>query len=90
MYSFRLTNEFEKDFKLCKKRGLDVSRINEIISKITHDGVAPQETRPHKLSGAFSGLWECHVNSNWLLVWRQDDENRIIEFVATGSHSDIF
>lgn len=57
---------------------------------LANSGELPNTYRPHKLSGSKSGLWECHVQSDWLLVWEQDDEFLTLLFLQTGTHSDIF
>lgn len=61
-----------------------------IIEVLANIGELPNTYRPHKLGGNKSGLWECHVQSDWLLVWEQDDELLTLLFLQTGTHSDIF
>lgn len=89
-YRIEFSNEFRKAYKKCAKRGLDMKLLDNLISEIVTHGCAPQESRPHKLSGSYSGLWECHVSANWLLVWSLDDEDMVLRLHSTGSHSDIF
>lgn len=89
-YTVSITNEFKKAYKKCEKRGLDMRRLDKLIDSVSREGFAPPEMRPHKLSGSHAGLWECHVGPDWLAVWRQDDDNLLVEFVSTGSHSDLY
>ncbi|MDE6335695.1 MAG: type II toxin-antitoxin system YafQ family toxin, partial [Muribaculaceae bacterium] len=44
----------------------------------------------HKLSGTYAGAWECHLESDWLLIWEQNDSTLTLLMVDIGSHSDIF
>ncbi|MEO8149180.1 MAG: type II toxin-antitoxin system YafQ family toxin [Bacteroidia bacterium] len=46
--------------------------------------------KAHKLRGNYTGFLECHIQSDWLLIWRSDDRNREIHLTRTGSHSDLF
>ena len=90
MYSIGYTTRFKKDFKLCKKRGLDISILAIVIELLRLNGHLPTTYKPHKLSGKYAGCWECHLQSDWLLVWKQNDMELIILFMNTGSHSDLF
>lgn len=90
MYSINFTNRFKKDLKLCQKRGLDLSHIQEVISILAETGSLPSQYRPHKLNGKFNGLWECHIEPDWLMVWEQNDKELNLLFLYTGTHSDLF
>lgn len=78
------------DLKRCEKRGLKLRKLLDVIEMLANSGELPNTYRPHKLSGNKSGLWECHVQSDWLLVWEQDDGLLTLLFLQTGTHSDIF
>jgi mRNA interferase YafQ len=90
MYSIKATNQFKKDLKRCKKRGYDLSLLELVIDLLQKTGKVPEKYRPHKLSGDYENCWECHIKSDWLLVWMQNDTELILLFIATGSHSDLF
>ena len=90
MYSYRVSTEFKKCVKRCKKRGLDMQALKTAIDLLVANGFLPETYHPHKLSGAFAGLWECHIQPDWLLVWDQNDTELTLLMIATGSHSDIF
>ena len=57
---------------------------------LVEKGSLPQNYKPHKLSGKYRGLWECHLQSDWLLIWSQDDDKLILQLIDTGTHSDLF
>lgn len=90
MYTISRTKGFKKAVKKCVKRGLDIEAMNEVIKILASTGTLPQKYRPHKLSSKFNNAWECHIQPDWLLVWQQDDEELILLFINTGTHSDIF
>ncbi len=89
-YTVSYSNRFKRDLKKCYKRGLDVEKLRSVIKKLAEAGSLPQEYRPHKLGGHFNRAWECHIESDWLLVWDQDDTELTLLMLETGSHSDIF
>jgi mRNA interferase YafQ len=76
--------------KRCEKRGYNVELMHHVISLLCRDGVLPSEYRPHKLSGKYEGLWECHIQPDWLLVWNQNDTELTLLFTDTGTHADLF
>ena len=57
---------------------------------LVEKGSLPQNYKPHKLSGKYRGLWECHLQPDWLLIWFQDDDKLILQLIDTGTHSDLF
>ena len=74
MYTIDTTKRFEKDFKKCIKRGLNIEELRTVIKLLRESGSLPQVYYPHKLQGNFSGVWECHIKPDWLLIWQQNDE----------------
>ena len=90
MYKIYTTNRFEKDLKLCKKRNYDLNLLKKVIDLLQIDGKLPEKYKSHKLSGNYADCWECHIKSDWLLVWKQNDEELTLLFTNTGTHSDLF
>lgn len=90
MYKITTTNRFEKNVEHCKKRGYNMELLRTAISLLAETGTLPAKYKPHKLTGNYKGLWECHIQPDWLLVWRQNDTELILLFTNTGTHSDLF
>lgn len=90
MYRIGYTNRFKKEFKRCLKRGLDITKLEDAIELLRLTGNLPPQYKPHKLSGDYAGCWECHLQPDWLLIWQQNDDELILMFMNTGSHSDLF
>ena len=82
------TSQVKKDFKRIKKRGKDLSKLKEVVSVIAKSEVLEERHRDHSLSGKWSGSRDCHIEPDWILIYRVDDENLFLE--RTGSHSDLF
>jgi len=82
------TNRFEKDLKLMIKRGLDPESIKAVIRMLIDEISLERKHRDHLLIGNFKDRRECHIEPNWLLIYRLE-ENSII-FERTGTHADLF
>ena len=89
-YSIFTTRKFDKAFKKCLKRGLKEEKYKAVYQQLLDSGTVSAEHRPHKLSGDYTGCWECHIQGDWVLVWQQNDEELTLLLLDTGSHSDIF
>lgn len=90
MYSIVYTNQFKKSLRRCVKRGLDISAVTTAVNFLQKCGRLPEEYSAHRLKGNFAGCWECHLEPDWLLVWRQNNKELELIFVDTGTHSDLF
>jgi mRNA interferase YafQ len=90
LYQILATHQFKKDVKRCKKRGYDLTLLQKAIDFLQKDGKLPENYKPHKLSGNYINCWEGHLKPDWLLVWPQNDQELILLFIATGTHSDLF
>jgi len=90
MYTVKTTNRFDKDVKLCKKRGFDMELLKKAIKILEEKGMLPPSYKPHKLSGNYAGFWEAHIKGDWLLVWQIHEEELTLILTNTGTHSDLF
>ena len=90
MYSVRPTTKFQKDLKRIEKRGYNISLLTEIIKKLANGETLPQKNRDHSLLGDYTGCRECHITSDWLLIYEIADDELILYLTRTGTHSDLF
>jgi mRNA interferase YafQ len=82
------TSLFKRDLKRIKKRGKDFSKLKEIVKAIANHEVLKDRHRDHALSGEWSGSRDCHIEPDWILIYRVDGDSLFLE--RTGSHSDLF
>jgi len=82
------TRQFEKDIKLMQKRGKDFQKLKAVLVQLVAEEKLEENFRDHTLLGAYKGRRECHVEPNWLLIYKLKDSDIIFE--RTGSHSDLF
>lgn len=87
---FQLFQEgaFERDLKRITKRNNDLQKLQDIVSLLVNNKPIPPSKRNHKLKGNFDDCWECHIEPNWLLIYRKTTYAIIL--VRTGTHSDLF
>ena len=88
MRSVVWTNAFKKDYKLVLKRNFAIEKIKNIITLLAADEALPFKARPHKLSGEYVGIWECHIAPDWLLLYEYTYDQLILR--RTGTHADLF
>ncbi|AGL01690.1 type II toxin-antitoxin system YafQ family toxin [Desulfoscipio gibsoniae] len=84
------TTQFKKDYKLAMKRGRNINLLDDIIRLLSRSEPLPEKNRDHALYGNWVGHRECHIQSNWLLVYRIENDILVLTLVRTGSHSDLF
>lgn len=92
MRTIVFSGQYKKDLKLARKRNLPEDELNEVIFNLANDIPLPREKKDHILSGKLSGLRECHIQPDWLLIYGKEDEDEIhiLNLVRTGTHSDLF
>ncbi len=90
MYQVKFTTTYKKSYKLMKKRGLDLSLLDEVVDLLRQGKQLDKKYRDHGLSGNFAGFRECHIKPDWLLIYLIENDVLTLTLVDTGSHSDIF
>lgn len=89
-YDIVWSSQFKKDYKRSIKRNLDINLLDDIIRKLSYGETLPEENRDHPLSGNWTGFRECHIQPDWLLIYRFDDDVLVLTLTRTGTHSDLF
>ncbi|WP_300359184.1 type II toxin-antitoxin system YafQ family toxin [Fusobacterium sp.] len=92
MLKIEFTNQFKKDFKLIKKRGYDIKKFIEVVELLQKQETLPAKYKDHQLTNSrdYKDVRECHIEPDWLLVYRIKNEILILELSRTGTHSDLF
>lgn len=84
------TTRFKKDYKLAIKRQLDIDLLDDIIRALSRGEKLAEKNKDHELAGDWVGHRECHIQPDWLLIYRIDDDILVLTLSRTGTHSDIF
>ena len=82
------TTSFEKDLKRVTRQSKDLDKLENIVNLLSQEQTLPVRCRPHVLRGNWSGHWDCHVEPDWLLLYRLTAIELIL--VRTGSHAELF
>ena len=84
------TAQFRKDLKRIRKRGYDLSKLDDILQSLQREELLPVKHHDHALTGDYIGFRECHIEPDWLLVYAIDKGQLILTASRTGTHSDLF
>lgn len=84
------SNQFKKDLKLAKKRGLNLARLRDTVEMLAQLQPLPPGFRDHSLTGDYQGFRECHIQPDWLLIYRVHEDTLQLFLFRTGTHSDLF
>ena len=90
MYRVKYTGAFKRSYKLMKKRGLDLSLLDDVVDELRQGHPLDKHYHDHLLKGEYAGFHECHIQPDWLLIYLVEDDVLTLTLVNTGSHSDLF
>jgi mRNA interferase YafQ len=79
---------FEKDIEKLNRRYKDMEKLKSIVRSLVNGEKLDQIYRDHKLTGNYYSYRECHIESNWLLIYKLDNE--VLFLIRTGTHNDLF
>lgn len=84
------TTQFKKDYRQAMKRHREIGLLDDIIRKLAGGEALPEKNRDHALAGNFVGYRECHIQPDWLLIYRIEKDLLVLTLSRTDSHSDLF
>ena len=82
--------KFLKDLKIAKRRGLNMEELRIVTDLLQEGKTLPEKYRDHSLSGNYKGYRECHINPDWLLIYKRKEAIMVVSLYRTGTHSDLF
>ena len=80
--------QFRRDVKLAQRRSKDLSKLRELILLLGEGQPLPSRYKDHPLSGEWEHYRDCHLESDWLLIYKIEGDD--LYLVRTGTHSDLF
>lgn len=89
-YIVKPSAKFAKDLKAVKKRGYNISLIEDVIKLLANGEKLPNKYCDHALKGDFIGCRECHITPDWLLIYKISSDTVYLFLTRTGTHSDLF
>ncbi len=89
-YEVRFTSQFKKDLKLAKKQNKDTAELYSVIEKLANDITLESKYKDHNLTGNYASYRECHIDPDWLLIYRKENDILVLLLYRLGSHSELF
>lgn len=89
-YIVKPTSQFKRDYKLAIRRGLKIELLEEVVAHLALGEPLSDKNRDHALTGNWSSHRECHIQPDWLLIYRIEEDVLVLTLARTGSHSDLF
>ena len=90
MIDIQYEKSFKKDYKRMLKRGCNPQNLQDVLSFLVNQQPLPEKYRDHYLSGNYAGYRECHIEPDWLLIYKIFNDKLVLVLTRTGSHSDLF
>lgn len=90
-YKIKFSKEFKKSLKKVKKQGKDIDKLFNIICKLSNGEVLEKKHQDHALYNdkKFKGCRDCHIEPDWVLIYKYLESEIVLLLVNTGSHSDV-
>lgn len=88
--TLQTTAQFRKDYKLAKKRGYKMDLLEEVLQTLLEEKPLDKKYLDHALTGNYIGFRECHIMTDWLLIYEINKRLLILIATRTGTHSDLF
>ena len=73
-----------------KKRGMNLKLLQEVVDMLANNKKLPDKCKDHYLTGEYKRYRECHIQPDWLLIYKIDKGELVLTAFRTGSHSDLF
>lgn len=92
MLKAAFTGQFKRDYKLAVKRGCNLDELQEVITILLNEQPLPEKYRDHALTNSkeYKDMRECHIEPDWLLIYKVYRDTLLLKLIRTGSHSDLF
>ena len=88
MKSFHYRSAYKKDLKRVARRGYDLTLLADVLNLLAGGTPLPPARRDHVLDGEWKGWRECHIQPDWLVIYKSTDDEILL--ARTGTHADLF
>ena len=89
-YTLKPTTQFKRDLKKAQKQNKNLDLLNKVLQQLADGIPLPEKNRDHALTGNYAGCRECHIQSDWLLIYEIAEDTLFLYLTRTGSHSELF
>ena len=88
-YAVRITSRYKKSLKKMLKREKDIKKISAVVRMLANGETLPPQFRDHALVGDLVGFRDCHIENDWVLIYKIQNDVLILTLADTGTHSDL-
>ncbi len=89
-YNVVESSSYRKDYKRLKRQGKDMSRLRSVINLLADGEALPAEYKDHPLKGQYKGYRDCHIEDDWVLIYKIENKILTLSLTRTGTHSDLY
>ncbi|MDO5329499.1 MAG: type II toxin-antitoxin system YafQ family toxin [Coriobacteriia bacterium] len=89
MLDIIFTSQFKKDLKKAKRQGRNIDLLYDVINKLANEKQLNKKFRDHALSGKYEGYRDCHIEFDWVLVYKIESSELVLLLARIGSHSEV-
>jgi len=90
MYALFVTNKGKRDLKKCQRQQRNMGKLKTILELLLAGETLPNKNTDHPLIGNYIAHRECHIEPDWLLIYHINEDEKVVNLVRTGSHSELF
>ena len=88
MKAIRRPSQFKRDVQRMQRQGRELEKLKRVLETLVKGEPLATEYRDHVLVGQYKGTRECHIESDWLVIYESAETEIVL--IRTGSHSDLF
>lgn len=87
-----LLKRIKKELKIIKKRNKNLKKLIDVVNTLASGNELNEKYKNHLLvnNARFKDCKECHIEPDWLLVYKINNDQLILLLIETGTHSDLF
>ena len=88
-FQIRRTSRFNKDLKRLIKQGKDIDKLTSVVNKLSSGETLEAQYKDHQLGNNWAGFRDCHVEPDWILIYKKQDDTLILTLTRSGSHAEL-
>lgn len=90
MYKIEMTNSFKKGLKIASKQHKDIDKMQKVIDDLSTGKKLDPKYKDHQLTGSMKEYRDCHIEPDWVLIYRIYKDKLVLSLTNIGSHQEVF
>jgi mRNA interferase YafQ len=88
-WALEYTAQFRRDYKRLQRQGKDLAKLIRVLDSLAAGETLPAKHKDHALAGRWQGCRDCHIEPDWVLIYRRDASRTVLLAIAMGTHSQL-